>query len=223
MSMLRQDDRELLVNRFRDELLAPVMLTAFTRKPYVLDSPNLECEFCRETEELVSEVAELSDKIVLNIREYSPDDGAASSLGVDKLPAVVIAGDESRGVTFYGIPGGFEFNTFVDGIIDVSRNATMLPAPVKEIVRGVNRDLHVQVFYTLTCPYCPSAVRTAHQMAVENPKHIRADAVEAAEFPLLVSKYDVIAVPTVVVNDRIEFEGALPEAEFVNHVLQATA
>jgi glutaredoxin len=36
-----------------------------------------------------------------------------------------------------------------------------------------------------TCPYCPKAVRTAHQFAMENP-HIVADMVEATEFAELV-------------------------------------
>ena len=30
-----------------------------------------------------------------------------------------------------------------------------------------------------------------------------------------------MAVPKIVINDRVEFEGALPEAEFLSAVLQA--
>jgi predicted DsbA family dithiol-disulfide isomerase len=57
-------------------------------------------------------------------------------------------------------------------------------------------------------------------MAIENPV-ITADMVEAIEFPHLANKYDVMAVPKVVINDRIYFEGALPEAHFLEHVLLA--
>ncbi len=50
---------------------------------------------------------------------------------------------------------------------------------------------------------------------------ITSDMVEATEFPHLAHKYDVAAVPKVVMNETIEFEGALPESEFLKYVLEA--
>jgi hypothetical protein len=50
---------------------------------------------------------------------------------------------------------------------------------------------------------------------------IRGDCVEANEFPDLAQRYMVMAVPKIVVNDRVSFEGALPEAQFVEAVFQA--
>jgi predicted DsbA family dithiol-disulfide isomerase len=47
--------------------------------------------------------------------------------------------------------------------------------------------------------------------------------VEANEFPELSQRYQVMAVPKIVINDRVEFEGAIPERDFVNAVLQAVA
>lgn len=81
--------------------------------------------------------------------------------------------------------------------------------------------IHIQVFVTPTCPYCPSAVRMAHKMALYSDK-ITADMVSALEFPYLADKYEVYGVPKTVVNDgEVMFEGALPEREFVAHVLRA--
>lgn len=57
-------------------------------------------------------------------------------------------------------------------------------------------------------------------MALTNP-HIRADVVEISEFPQLAQRYRVRAVPKVVINERIQFEGALPEHAFVEQVLRA--
>jgi len=50
---------------------------------------------------------------------------------------------------------------------------------------------------------------------------VRATAIEATEFPELSRAYRVMAVPKIVMNDRVEFEGALPEAEFLAAVLKA--
>ena len=50
---------------------------------------------------------------------------------------------------------------------------------------------------------------------------ITADMVEAGEFPHLSHKYDVYAVPKVVLNETHSFEGALPEESFIAEVLKA--
>ncbi len=63
-------------------------------------------------------------------------------------------------------------------------------------------------------------MRLAHHLAVASDR-IRGDCVEATEFPDLAQRYMVMAVPKTVINERASFEGALPEAQFVERVLQA--
>lgn len=222
MGMIPDQDREFLKTRFSDELQDNVTIVAYTRKAQGMDQEGLECEFCVETEQLISELTELSDKISVDVRELSSDDAMASDLGVDKLPALIVRNSTGTGVRYFGIPGGFEFSSLIEDIVDISRNATDLTEDVKVKVRSLDHDVHIQVFVTPTCPYCPSAVRAAHQMAIENPSRIKADAIEAAEFPHLVSKYDISAVPTIVINDEVQIEGALPEEEFAAQVIGST-
>jgi hypothetical protein len=50
---------------------------------------------------------------------------------------------------------------------------------------------------------------------------VRADCIEATEFPEWSRQYAVMAVPKVVINERVQFEGALPERDFLNAVLRA--
>jgi predicted DsbA family dithiol-disulfide isomerase len=65
-------------------------------------------------------------------------------------------------------------------------------------------------------------VRLAQHMAVASDK-VTAVAIEATEFPELSQSYRVSAVPKIVINDRVEFEGALPESQFLDAVLRAVA
>ena len=65
-------------------------------------------------------------------------------------------------------------------------------------------------------------MRLAQHMAVAS-EQVRATAVEATEFPELSRAYRVMAVPKIVINDRVEFEGALPEPQFLDAVLRAVA
>ena len=48
-----------------------------------------------------------------------------------------------------------------------------------------------------------------------------ATAIEATEFPDMAQAYQVSGVPKIVINDRVEFMGALPESQFLDAVLQA--
>ncbi|MCL4459589.1 MAG: thioredoxin family protein [Chloroflexi bacterium] len=57
-------------------------------------------------------------------------------------------------------------------------------------------------------------------MAVETP-HIKADVIEATEFPHLAQKYRVMGVPKVVINEKIQFMGATPESRYLQEVLRA--
>jgi len=64
------------------------------------------------------------------------------------------------------------------------------------------------------------AVRLAHKMAIESDL-VRADTVEAIEFPHLAIKYQVRGVPRTVVNETVHIEGAMPEIAFVQQILKA--
>lgn len=63
-------------------------------------------------------------------------------------------------------------------------------------------------------------MRTAHQLAMINP-HIKAECIEATEFPELSQKYNVYGVPKNIINEDIQFEGAVPEAVFVRNLMKA--
>ena len=63
-------------------------------------------------------------------------------------------------------------------------------------------------------------MRLAQHMSIASDR-IRSECVEANEFPELSQRYQVMAVPKIVINDRVGFEGALPERDFLGAVLQA--
>jgi len=65
-------------------------------------------------------------------------------------------------------------------------------------------------------------VRLAHQLAIESDL-VRADMVESSEFPHLVNKYGVMAVPKTVINEQVSLEGALAESDFLEGVMQAVS
>jgi predicted DsbA family dithiol-disulfide isomerase len=63
-------------------------------------------------------------------------------------------------------------------------------------------------------------VRLAQHMAIASDR-VTAECIEATEFPELSRRYQVMAVPKIVINDKVQFEGAIPERDFLGAVLQA--
>jgi predicted DsbA family dithiol-disulfide isomerase len=60
----------------------------------------------------------------------------------------------------------------------------------------------------------------AHRLAMASD-WIRADMVEATEFPHLANKYQVYGVPRTVINETIHIEGAVPEPMLVSQLMKA--
>jgi len=82
----------------------------------------------------------------------------------------------------------------------------------------LTKPVHLKVYVTLTCPYCPTAVHLAHQLAMASPL-ITAEMIELAEFPHLANRDQVMGVPKTVVEGLGMFEGALPEPLYVDKVI----
>jgi len=204
-SKLKIDLAKMLVN--------PVTLTVFTQE--------IECDYCKETRELVEELGSLSDKIKTQVLDLVNDKEKASQYQVDKVPAVVIEGLKKANVKFYGVPAGYEFNTLIKDIVLTSRGETELSVETKRRLSEIKKPVHLKVFVTPTCPYCPGMVSLAHQCAMEN-ENITADMIEVSEFPQLGVKYNVSGVPKTVINESGEVMGMQSEEEFVRQLEAAT-
>jgi glutaredoxin-like protein len=138
---------------------------------------------------------------------------------IDKYPAFVVTNKEGFGdrMRFFGIPSGYEFVSLLSAIIEVGTEKVELPEEILDTVKNIDKPVHLQVFVTPTCPYCPQAVIIGHKLALLN-ENVTADMVEATEFPNLSNKYNVKGVPRVVVNEDGYFEGALPEAIYLDSI-----
>ena len=210
MSMLPEDKIELLNAEFAEKLEDPVKLLMFTQE--------LECRFCSDTRKLVEEMAKVNDKISAEIYDFVADTDKVKELGIERIPAIAVIGKKDYGVRIYGIPYGYELQTLVDAITNVSTGKTNLSDKTKEVLADIKSPVHIKVFVSLTCPHCPVAASIAVKLAVEN-NFIKADVFDSTEFPDLAQKYSVIGVPKVIINEKVEFVGAFNEDLFAEHAV----
>ena len=158
MALLKEEDRKHLIEHFKS-LKTPVKLVVFTQ--------TTECQYCQETRMIAEELSDLSDNISLEVYDFVKDGEIAEQYNIDKIPATVVmqGGDEPRdfGIRYFGIPSGYEFSSLIEDIVMVSSGESGLSAATKDILAKLDQQVHLQVFVTPTCPYCPQACQGAHQ------------------------------------------------------------
>jgi glutaredoxin-like protein len=195
------------------ELKNPVHLLFFSTQEH--------CDYCAEIQQLLEEVTPLSSLLSLSVHDVNAEADLAQHYKVEgKAPVLVIAAKEGDqltdyGIRYMGIPSGHEFTTLIQGIILVSGRDSGLATPTREFLKSINQPLHLEVFVTPTCPYCPRAVVLAYQMAMENPQMVLAEGVEAMEFNDLSSQYSISGVPDTVINAKGRVVGAVPEQQLL--------
>ena len=229
MPIIPDRDRDTLKRELRKDLKKDVTIRLFTQGSSLLTIPGQECTYCPQTQQLMEELTALSPKLHLEVYDFYSQTEEREKYGVEHIPAIVLGEDGNARLKFYGIPMGYEFVTIVEDVKTLSRGVSPLTMDTRKRLRKVNQPVHIQVFVTPSCGYCPSVAKLAHAVAIENPR-ITADVIEVQEFPALTQMYNVRGVPKTVMGTpsplagvlpQIQFVGAVGETEFVEKVLEA--
>jgi len=141
--ILREKDQVAVRERLKP-MTAPVKLIYFTQE--------LECPTCRDTHDLLKELTTLSDRLWLEVFNFTLDKAEAQKYRIDKIPATIVAPTEGevRAIRYYGIPSGYEFASLLEDILMVSSGDSGLSDASKETVRRIASPVHLQVFVTPT-------------------------------------------------------------------------
>jgi thiol-disulfide isomerase/thioredoxin len=150
MAVLSESNQRELKERFERDLVGNVKVNLFTQRDSLIVIPGRECPTCKETGELLQEVAALSDKLELEVHDVyaQPDD--AAELGIERIPAIVLEGDARGEVRYFGIPAGSGFPVLVEDLVDVSKGTTSLSDESRQTLGALSKEVHIQVFVTPT-------------------------------------------------------------------------
>jgi alkyl hydroperoxide reductase subunit F len=152
----------------------------------------------RELDELLQEIAALSDKISLR-----RDDSEARkpSFAINRLGTDI-------GVRFAGIPMGHEFTSLVLALLQVGGHPSKTAPDVIEQVRNLDGEYRFETYFSLSCQNCPDVVQALNLMSVLNP-NIQHVAIDGALYQDEVEKRQVMSVPTVFLNGEVFDQGRM--------------
>ena len=154
MSVIPDDVRQQLEDRFAVALSGPVHLTLYTRPgsarlilPAGLGCPT--CEDAREMAELLRDAA--PEKVTLDQVDISRDPDRASADGIADVPTIAVASNSERGrIRFQGLPTGTEFPALIDAVERVSRAEHGLSDESLAGLAKLTEPAEVMVFATPT-------------------------------------------------------------------------
>ncbi|HLI45992.1 MAG TPA: thioredoxin family protein [Geobacterales bacterium] len=193
----------------RDE----VKLVAF------LDHPQ-RCHYCADLKVILDLIEANSSKVKVEYHMIEEELQKTKEYEVEYAPTVILEKEGRRNIRYVGIPGGYEFTVFIETIRNLSNSQTKLSNSTKEKLASINKPVNIKILITLSCPYCPLAARTSNSFAIENG-NVRSEIIDVGEIEEVAIKYDVQAVPKIVINESVELLGAQPENRFIQAVLSA--
>ena len=149
MQILNDSDRELVRERFQNELVNEVKLTLFTQNDLGgLVIPGRECETCAPTEQLLKEVSETSDLIHFKRLDIKNDAEEATRCGISRIPSFLGSRAEETNIRYLGIPAGTEFPVLMEALVNVSSGESKLAEETKTFLETLTDEILIKTFVT---------------------------------------------------------------------------
>lgn len=213
------DTEKQLKAKFIQEMKNPIDVKLFTNL-IILPGQEETQEINNFARQFLRELSLIEPRIL--VKEIPLTDKIAGNLGIKTSPSIVIGYDFGYKIVFNGAPLGHEATSLVELISIASSGESRLDTNVKELLKNVSKDVHIQVFTTPTCPYCPLSVIQSGQIAIELKGKVKAECVELMENQELANKYNVSSVPYIIINGMSEsgIIGSVSEMNLAKQILK---
>lgn len=153
----------------------------------------------KELVTFLEDVCRVSKKLIF-------EESDLGSLHRSPLSFTLFSNGISSGISFSGIPGGHEFNSFVLAILQLGGADLKLDENVKSMISNIDEKLDFEVFISLDCHICPEVVQSLIKFSILN-KDIRCEMIDGGLFPDIVNQKDIQGVPTIFLNGEFFSSG----------------
>ena len=154
MTVIPDQVRQQLKDRFETVLTGPVHLTLYTRpgSSRLILPAGVGCATCQDAREMAELLRDAApEKVTMEVVDVTRDEERALADGVPEVPTIAIASDSETGrIRFQGLPTGTEFPALIDAVERVSRVEPGLSEESLEALAKVTEPTEVMVFATPT-------------------------------------------------------------------------
>jgi glutaredoxin-like protein len=161
------------------------------------------------------------NRIKLNLITKNTKPELFAQYNIKEVPTIII---EGSGIRFIGVPSGPEAITFVQALIMKSTANSGIGDVISKVLASLTKPVQLQTIVTSQCTICPLAVKIGNMLALESAlqgnNRVQHEIVEALEHEQYVSKYDISAVPLILINNEVVFNG-IPQVD--QYILKISA
>ncbi len=182
-------------------------LTKVTR-PVEIRASLDDGDSSRQMRELLQEIVSLSP--LLSYVEASGSAERKPSFQITR-PGMDI------GIHFAAIPLGHEFTSLVLALLQTGGHPPKVSEEVLAQIRDLDGEFNFVTYISLSCQNCPEVVQSLNLMALINPK-IRHITVDGALFQDEVTQRQIMAVPTILLNDKEFGQGRMELEQILSKV-----
>jgi glutaredoxin-like protein len=196
---------EQMLKRELQKLTNPIKLSLFLSSQEESDS--------FEIFEFFNTIANQDPKIELTTITKGAKPELFEQYQISEVPALVI---EGSGVRYTGVPSGPEAGMFLQTLVMLSTGSSGIGDLISKILASLTKPVQVRTIVTSQCTICPLAVKIGNMLALESALNgdgkLSHEIIEALEHADYVSGYDLSAVPIIVINNEVAFNG-IPDVD----------
>jgi hypothetical protein len=127
-----------------------------------------------------------------------------------EMPAVWIG----SGLRYHGVPLGTELGPFLEALSDSDQGAACIPRSVRDGLAHIKVPAELRLYVSQQCHFCPVTARQVIPLARMN-ELIRVTIVDCVLFPEMARSHSIRSVPTLLLDERFRWTGALQLEELV--------
>lgn len=211
-------NEDVFITEEMREKLLPIF-SRFEKKVKVIAILDDTKNISKEVESFAQELSTLSDKVLVEIAGKEQKEALLSSNSISLTPALGLFNEQNEylGVSFHGVPGGHEFNSFIIALYNAAGPGQTIDNSVLEKIKNLDKKVDIKIAISLSCTMCPDVVMGAQRIALEN-KNVNAHMLDLAHFEEIKRKYSIMSVPCMIINDTDVIFGKKSIEEIYNAI-----
>jgi alkyl hydroperoxide reductase subunit AhpF len=140
---------------------------------------------------------------------------------IKEVPTILI---EGSGVQYTGIPAGPEAMVFIQTLVMKSTANSGIGEVISRILASLTKEIQIRTIVTSQCTICPLAVKIGNMLSIESTLNgngkVTHEIINASEHEDYVSNYDLSAVPIIIINDKVAFNGIPDVDQYVRKITE---
>ena len=162
-----------------------------------------DCPLSEKIRVFLDEFSSVTDRVPFETFMKGENAALENEISSSLYPVIAIMGDGgaySR-VSFHGVPGGHELESFILAIYNAAGPGQKIEDGLLERIKGLAKPTNIKIGVTLTCKLCPEVVQACQRIALLNSNYT-SGMVDLQYYPELRDKFDIMSVPAVIIDDK---------------------